>query len=226
MLKEYIDELIQKGVKNVVIDVDNTITKSNVLELYLFIKSTSYKNKYRYYLWLIIFVISTVPFYVILDFINRDWFQRVFYRNYCNYSLKELEFYAKELFEKKLRGKFIKEIHDFIFYLKNKNVNVELLSTSIEPIVKQYGYYFGVPFESIKIIETNNKLVINYSSIKDFKLNHIKKYDKRDTIAIADSKHDLQILNYADNAVVVCSKAKGWFKKLNKNPLIVKSTIN
>ena len=67
MLKEYIDQLIKKGVNNVVIDVDNTKTRSNVLELFLFIKSTSYKNKFYYYVWLVLFSVSRVPIYLILD---------------------------------------------------------------------------------------------------------------------------------------------------------------
>lgn len=176
-------------------------------------------------MWLIFFFVSKVLIYLILDFINRDWFQKVFYRNYCNYSLLELEFYSKELFNRKLTGKFIKEIHDLIFYLKNKNVNVELLSTSIEPIIKQYGQYFGVSSKSIQVYEVNNKIMIDYDSIKDFKINNIKLFNKQNTIAIADSKHDFKILNYVENAVVVCSKEKSWFKKLHKSPFVVKPTI-
>lgn len=225
MLKRHIDEAIQKGAKYVVIDVDNTITKSNILELYLFLKSRSFKTNYRYYLWLIFFAVTQVPLYIVLDFLNRDWFQRFFYRSYRKNSLKELERYSEELFETKLVLKFIEEIHDLIFYLKSKNVKVELLSTSIEPVVKQYGHYFGVPFVGLKVLEDNNRLRVDCSSNKDFKLNHIKKYNQENTIAIADSKHDLKMLNYVDYPIVVCSREKGWFKKLNKKPFIVKPKI-
>lgn len=78
MPKEYIDELIEKGIEAVVIDVDNTITKSNVLDLLFFIKANSL-HTIQYCLWVSFFFILKGPFYGILDFVNRDWFQKAFY---------------------------------------------------------------------------------------------------------------------------------------------------
>lgn len=41
----YIDDLIDnKGVRNAVIDVDNTITKSNIVQFYLFIKTRNWRK--------------------------------------------------------------------------------------------------------------------------------------------------------------------------------------
>lgn len=224
MFKEYIDELIEKGITDVVIDVDNTITKSNVLDLLFFIKANSL-HTIRYYLWVAFFFIFKAPLYGTLDFVNRDWFQKAFYGNYSNYPLKELEHYAKGLFVRKLKSKFINEIHDLIFYLKSKNIKVHLLSTSIEPIVKQYGDYFGVPSTSLRVFEQGDSSRVDLASIKDFKLNHIKKYNPHTTIAIADSKHDFSVLNYVDYPIVVSSKEKGWMKKLKNKLFLVHPTL-
>ncbi len=225
MLKKYIDELIEKDIKDVVIDVDNTITKSNVLDLLFFIKANSL-HTILYYLWVSLFFILKGPLYGILDFVNRDWFQKAFYGNYSNYPLKELEDYSKELFARKLQSKFITEIHDLIFYLKRKNMKVHLLSTSIEPVVKQYGDYFGVPFTSLRVIEQGDGSRVDLASIKDFKLNYIKTYNPHTTIAIADSKHDFNMLNYVDHPIVVSSKEKRWMKKLQNKPFLFIVTIS
>lgn len=39
-MKEYANVLLKKGVKYAIFDVDNTITKSNIVEFYIYIKST------------------------------------------------------------------------------------------------------------------------------------------------------------------------------------------
>ena len=55
----YIDALIKRGVKNAVIDVDNTITKSNIVQFYMFIKKKCIKNKLA---WMLFYLIALLPF--------------------------------------------------------------------------------------------------------------------------------------------------------------------
>lgn len=218
---EHIDDLIQREVNVAVFDVDNTITKSNVLDLYLYIKFQKTKVKMFYYTWFIFFAITHVPIYLVLDFFSRELFQRVFYRKYKKYSVKDINEYSVQLFNKKLKYKFIKDIHDLIFYLKSKGVKVILLSTSISPLIKQYAKYFDVEYKSLEIKDKNDKAEVDTTSLENFKFNFIKNYNPQFTISVADSKHDLPVLEYTKYSIVVANKKSNWFKNL-KEPVVLR----
>ena len=49
-VKEFVDNLIKNGVNIAVFDVDNTITRSNVLGLLIFIKSKQY-SKIKFFIY-------------------------------------------------------------------------------------------------------------------------------------------------------------------------------
>ena len=50
-MNQYAEELVNKGVRYALFDIDNTITKSNILNLYLYIKSRRIKSKALYKMW-------------------------------------------------------------------------------------------------------------------------------------------------------------------------------
>lgn len=216
-----IEEIIKTNhIKTAVIDIDNTITKSNVLELFLYIKKDMLKNNLLWYLWIIWFSISSIPFYLILDFIDRDLFQKFFYRRYRKYKLEQLENYAKILFQEKLCYKFIGFTYDLIFKLKECGINVVLLSTSIHPLVLQYSNYFGVPSVSLNVEEHNGKCKVDLSNIKNFKLMEAQKLGTGNMMAVADSKHDFSVLNYSTVPIIVSKKEKKWMSKIKKKTFI------
>ncbi len=69
-MEKFIQLLTNDGVKYAIFDVDNTITKSNILELYIYSKRKKVGNSKIYKLWFIYFVILKVPIYLILDFFS------------------------------------------------------------------------------------------------------------------------------------------------------------
>lgn len=147
----HISMVIEQGVKDALIDIDNTLAKARITDLYLWIKRKEFKNVLLWRMWFIYFALCWGPVYLLLDFIDRDLFQSTFYRRFNRYSLREIEDNSEELFESKYKNGFIQYTHDLIFFLKENNVNVTLLSTNITPLVKQYGKYFDVPYICLRV---------------------------------------------------------------------------
>jgi phosphoserine phosphatase len=214
-MKTYVNELKRNGIEFAIFDVDNTITRSNILELYFYIKKDKFKIKALYFLWFGFFVISHIPIYLTLDFFSREKFQRTFYKNYRNTNLDEINRNAKNLFENVLKKKFIKDVHDLLFCFKNAGIKVVLLSTSIEPLMRQYGEYFDVPYECLRVFEDKNITTVDLSGLNDFKHNFIRKYDPKKTVSIADSKHDLPVLGYTSYSIIIGKSQKKWMKKID-----------
>ncbi|GFN32733.1 haloacid dehalogenase-like hydrolase [Paenibacillus xylaniclasticus] len=217
-LQKVADEWLDCGVRRAVFDVDNTLTRSNVVGFYLFVRSCRMNNKLRYRFWLIWFAISRVPFYILLDFLNRDWFQRIFYRCYRRIPLAELEAYAERYFDEVLRFRFLPGMQEFVTMLQQRGIEVELLSTSISPIVEQYSRYFGIPHHSLSVSEAPLPAagtLVHLAGLKHFKRRRMLELAHMPTAAIADSKHDRDALAAAAHALIITSKRKRWMKQLN-----------
>lgn len=221
----YIDELIDnKGVRNAVIDVDNTITKSNIVQFYLFIKKQEIGEK----LWPLYFssFVLRAPYFLALDAVSRDSFNKLFVlKKFKKYSYAQLEYYSKSFFEKSLKGKFISFTHDLIFHLKEKGVYVELLSTNFDLLVKQYGEYFDVPYSCLNVKPEGNGITIDFSNLDGFKGKEIAKFDPAVTLSIGDSKYDLPALNHVDYPFVVAKKDEKWMGQINKEARFIKADI-
>jgi hypothetical protein len=118
----YIDELIEKGLKHAVIDVDNTITKSNIAQFYLFVMRERIQSRGLWGLFLL-YCVMAAPFYMLIDFLSRDLFNRAFVlRKFKSYSIDQLEQYAEAFFEKKLKHKFIRFTHDLIWLFDTSSI--------------------------------------------------------------------------------------------------------
>jgi len=213
---EYINELIEKGVTHALVDVDNTIAKANITELYLFMRKRK-QSKLSWYLWCIYFAFIWAPIYLLIDFIDRDLFQKAFYKRYRNFTVQDIESNSTELFKIKYKGNFIERTHDLIFHLKEKNIGVTLLSTNINTIVREYAAYFEVPFICLEVKEKDGLAIIDLTHLNQFKYRAAQLFNQKTTMAIADSKHDLPVLNYVSYSMVVSDKKKSWMKKITSS---------
>jgi phosphoserine phosphatase len=222
----YIDNIIQNGATHALIDVDNTIAKANITELYLWMKRKKCKTTLHWYLWCVYFAICWGPLYMLLDFIDRDLFQRAFYRRYDQFTMQEVEGNAKELFQKKYKKKFIAHTHDLIFYLKEKNISITLLSTNMDCVVKEYADYFQVSYICLQVKEMHNgRVQVNLEPLRDFKYRAAASFCAQSTIAVADSKHDLPVLNYVKFPLIVSNKRKSWMSGLKKELILLPQEI-
>lgn len=219
----YIDHLIRdKGVRNAVIDVDNTITKSNIVQFYLYIRKNELgKTKWPFFFS---YFVLKVPYFILLDSISRDLFNKIFVlRKFKKFSYSQLEEYSRSYFEERLKEQFISFTHDLIFHLKEKGVQVVLLSTNFDLLVKQYGQYFNVPYVCLDVVAKGDGIDIDFSNLNGFKEKEIGKFSPTETLSIGDSKYDLPALNYVDHPFVVAKKREKWMKVLNKDARFIKS---
>lgn len=222
----YIDHLIRdKGVNSAVIDVDNTITKSNIVQFYLFIRKRE-MSKAIWPLYFSSFVVRA-PYFILLDSLSRDWFNKLFVlKKFKRYSYSELDEYSRLFFEEKLKSRFIRFTHDLIFHLKKEGVRVSLLSTNFDLLIKHYARYFDVEYTCLKVIDEGNEISIDFSNLDGFKENEIRKFDPTKTLSIGDSKYDLPALKYVNYPFVVASKDSKWMKELDNARFIKSETIS
>ena len=209
-----IQNAIELGATDALIDIDNTLAKARITDLYMWMKRKEFTSIGLWRVWLIYFAVCWGPVYLLLDFINRDWFQRAFYHRFHRYALQEIEKNAEELFESKYKQGFIAYTHDLIFYLKRNNVKVTLLSTNITPVVKLYGQYFDVPYICLPVDKREDGVRVNLDRLQDFKIRAAKQYEASKTIAVADSKHDLPVLNHVQYPFIVSKTKKKWMAHL------------
>ncbi|MGG2196458.1 haloacid dehalogenase-like hydrolase [Paenibacillus validus] len=218
----YFDGLLELGVDCAVIDVDNTITKSNIAQFYFFIKRKRLKHWLPWYAF-VLYCAAAAPFYLIVDFLSRDLFNRLFVqRKFRKYAYGQLEEYAEQFFQENLKQQFIVTVHDLIFYLREKGVRITLLSTNFDLIVKQYGAYFQVPYACLPVIKTDAGVQIDFSQLEGFKRNHIQRFDPATTIAIGDSKYDLPMLEHVHYPIIVAKKQKKWMKSIQREAALIR----
>ena len=218
----YFDELVEKGVTHAVFDIDNTITKSNIVQLYLFMKKREARSKFTWLLWFVFFCVTYAPFFMVMDKIDRARCQRLIYKLYRPYSKQTLDSEAKALFDEVLSHRFIHYVHDLLIHLKGKGVNVVLLSTNLDVVAKQYGEYFGVAYEGVslnRLIQSSTsqygepqKKASSIEYLDQFKKRFIKNFEQSKTLALADSIYDLPVLDYVDYPVLVTQKPQAWMK--------------
>ncbi|CAM4042722.1 haloacid dehalogenase-like hydrolase [Paenibacillus alkaliterrae] len=211
--------IIPNNVDVAIFDVDNTLAKCNIVNFYLFIQK---KRKNRFlWLWYFISFVVRAPYFIVLDLVSRDLFNRLFVeRKFRKFQYKELETYAELFFNEFLKHRMIASTHDLIKYLQSKNVPIVLISTNFDLIVKQFGKYFDVPYICLKILPTASGVTIDFSNLDNFKENAVKEYSAN-SIGVGDSKYDIPVLNYVDYPYVVADKPQKWFKYLKKTPVLL-----
>lgn len=218
-----IDGILANGVNHAVIDVDNTITKSNITQFYMFIKRERLKSRLLWWLFLM-YCFAAAPFYLAVDRLSRDWFNHIFVqRKFGKYTYEQLERYAERYFEEKLRKQFIVPVHDLIFYLKEKGVQVTLLSTNFDLIVKHYGTYFQVPYVCLPVVKHVSGIKIDFSQLNGFKRNYIQRLNPATTMAIGDSKYDLPMLEHVHYPIIVANKKKKWMKSIQREAVLIRA---
>ena len=86
-----LDEWMKKGLDTALIDLDNTLVQANITELYFMLKRNALARQWKWRIWFSYFVVCLAPIYLLLDTINREWFQRAFYRRYHSFTLEQID---------------------------------------------------------------------------------------------------------------------------------------
>lgn len=220
-----LDQWIEDGVQYALIDVDNTLVKANIAELYLRMRRSSFKRRWAWRLWLTGFAAFWAPVYLLLDAMNREWFQRAFYQRFRAFSQEQIDAASEQLVQEKCRTRLISYTHHLIPYLQQRNVNVILLSTNIEPVVKRIAHRYGVDYLCLPIVKNGTAAHVGLDQLSHFKRNHASRYPSEALLAIADSKHDLPVLRHAAYSVVISDRPRSWLKKIGGIHIRVPGTL-
>jgi len=124
-------------------DVDGTLVASNIVRYGVAIRTQDMTPLGRLawtaaYLW-------RVPWLIALDAIDREAFQRSFYRIYAGFEPGELERRADRMFEEFVRPRILPRAAARVAWHRQRGDRVVLVSGSVEPIVARLARHLGVP---------------------------------------------------------------------------------
>jgi phosphoserine phosphatase len=210
----FVEDLLEKGVKFAVIDVDKTLTHTHPGHLLAYLRNKRFTNRLFWNAWVVV-TLMKLPFYYIIDKFSRDVLSKVFFRKYHPFSVEEMETAAREMFEI-----IIPFTHELVFHLKRKGIHVTLLSQNIEPVIKQYGEYFGVAHYALPVVAEGTRSRVDLANLAGYKERIINTFNPEETIAIGDSIHDFTTLNHVRFPMIICHKKKRWMSQLRNEPLL------
>jgi len=192
-------------------DVDGTCIKSNALEHYLYLSTTdaSLINKWK----LILRIVIQMPYYILLDRINRSEFNKVFYRNYSYMAVEKLRDLSEKYISQKLVHRLFPEAKDCIEQHKKTGDLVVLVSGSVDFVIAPLAKFLGADNVLCVSLKSNNGYYtgeIIGDSITDegkaIAIKHIAEnlgIDLSQSYAYGDSISDLPMLKCVGNPVAV-----------------------
>lgn len=212
---EHFKRLIDSGLTDAVFDLENTVVRSSIAYVYLFMKEKQFASKWTFGVWKAASLCLLGPWYLALDCLDRERFQKAFYRRFETFSRIEVCRWGAELAACRFPRRMIPYVHDLIFFLTARRVRVHILSTSIEPVVRPVAAYFNVTYHCLKVRDDRDNCVVDLTDLPDFKRRFMSRFDPETTMAVADSRHDLPVLSYVKYPMVVSTREKRWMKSLN-----------
>lgn len=225
------ERYIDLGLRTAVFDLDGTLAKTNITQLYFYLRRQSFRSALAWNIWRSMIYAGYGPPFFILDRMDRATFQTLFFRWYERYSLDKLRQAGVSSFDSQGRHLIIDGTAKLLQWLVNKGVQVEIHSSNIEPFVEPFARCFGVQCVAIPVQESPTGCRVEIDSIKDFKINQLKKYDPRHVAVIADSSSDLPALQSVAFPLVVKPKLPAWaraaqYPGLNLEGEIISTVIN
>ncbi|MGD1875271.1 MAG: HAD family hydrolase [Mastigocoleus sp.] len=192
-------------------DVDGTLIKKNAIQHYLYLGSQNLPLVNRWAL--VIKILFLLPFYFILDSIDRRLFNHFFYHNYSNYSLKYINNESKNYFHFNIKNSVFNQALACIEQHREQGHLLILVTGSLDFIVQPLAdflnfdavlatkleikdeYYTG-KIEGVSIVgEEKAKAMKNLAIQLDIDLNK--------SFGYGDSISDLAMLKIVGNSIVV-----------------------
>ena len=188
------------------IDVDNTLTPTNIGSLLFYIKKKKLP-KWRYQIWKTFFVLVVTPLLLLLDKLSRAHVQQFVYSLYQKYDEQTLAFFARQYFKERIEGNFLPDTHFIIQQLKTHNSKIVLVSTNLNCFVKPIAEHFDIAFQVVDLEhlrKSSYQTQIEY--LKNFKYTYMEKQNQDDSIGIGDSKYDAPIFENVTIALLRSNK--------------------
>lgn len=192
-------------------DVDGTLLSSTIVHCYLWLRKSSLSPIHKLF-WFIGFL-PKIVYYLILDKISRERFNRVFYRNYRGMDAAHVKDLADDMFNNYLRQRIFPEAISQIEEHKAQGDHVVLLTGSLDFIVRPIAEHLGADSVlAAKLSEQDGKFTGELTTeplIGEQKAIALKGYAKKTGVSLdvcyaySDSKSDLPMLDCVGNPVAV-----------------------
>lgn len=196
-------------------DFDGTLVKSHCVN-YLIQIQYHRKNRILFWLWRAWLQLKALKFHY-LNKTSAEKFDRYYYRYFKNISLEELEAGVQARVMDHLYSCYLPEAEVEMQNLKAQGYRIVIVSASLKNIVEPSARAIGADDCLATEIEMSNGCftgkIIGDSVNHENKLKAIKAYEatlqhKPQSIAYGNSRWDIPMLEYADNAVAVNANSK------------------
>jgi alcohol-forming fatty acyl-CoA reductase len=192
-------------------DVDGTLTSSNIVHVFLSLQRSRLKG-FRWWLRLLA-LLPKLPYYVLLDMVDRTAFNIAFSRNYRGVTMQEIDVWrngpARAFWERKAFPQAAREVER----LKQGGRLVVILSGGLYPFLQPLAQRLGADAlyasqpEIVNGVLTGN--LVGYPLVNGYKAVAVKdaarflNLDLQDSYAYADSYSDRFFLEAAGNPIAV-----------------------
>ena len=188
------------------IDVDNTLTNTNIGSLLFFIKKQKI-SPFRYFIWKSFFLFVVTPILLLLDKLSRPYVQIFVYWLYRNYTEEFLTVSGKAYVTEHLQAQLLPDTLHIIEKLKANKSKIVLVSTNLNHLVQPIAAHLNVQYKAIDLVELKQlTLREKISYLHDFKESYMSKNQYDNSIGIGDSKYDLAILKHTSRALLRAKK--------------------
>lgn len=214
-LQRYIDEIVRRGIHYAVFDVDGTLSYTNSVMIYHQMLKYSNQNTLSLVIKQVYLAFS-LPYYLLLDCIDRDLFQRAFMKKFDQFHYEVLRKWCRKYFNEIALKRMIPKTQIFLEMCKKAGLEVHILSLSIDLVTQQYGDYYHAQTHALRTHNIRGKCSVDFSELQNFKENYVRQFPSEQLLVVADSKHDLPMLQYAIESIVVGSKQRKWMSELRR----------
>jgi HAD superfamily hydrolase (TIGR01490 family) len=194
-----------------IFDVDGTLVRTNAIDYYLFFLKHLHSPSRR--LPKLLAVLLRAPYWFMLDRMNRGWFNKSFYRQYCGFSVMEVQALAEVCFQNVLLPRLIPETLHRAKEHRARGDRILLVSGSLDFILAPLGAFLGA--EAVlcpRLLHQNGMYrgeiagrnvvgLVKPEVVAEYARDH--GIDLSKSHAYADSLSDVALLNRVGHAVVV-----------------------
>lgn len=192
-------------------DVDGTLVKANAIAHYLNL-TTPYMP--QLFSWLLVLnIIIKIPYYFILDCSDRQKFNQVFYRNYGNMSVYQLQKRSQLYAHSQLMYRIFLAAKDCIAEHKKRGDLIILVTGSLDFIIEPLAELLNVDGVIATKLQVKDDFytgkIIGKTPIGTEKAKRIRDLsqelaiDLKHSYAYGDSASDLTMLNTVGNPIVI-----------------------
>jgi len=196
------------------LDVDNTLSNTNIGELLFYIKKTTL-SPFQYLLWKSFMGYLVMPFLLIVDKISRPLVQVYVYHLYRDYDQVTLTAYAKKYFNASVKRQLYPDTHFIVEQLKKQQCKIVLVSTNLDCFVAQIAHHYQVKYHAVCLDELSTKNFrekLQYLQI--FKQQYMTKQKSKLSLGIGDSIYDLPIFKHVQYALLRTNKKESQLRHL------------